>query len=112
MIGLDRHFLGRGHAQPRRLHIQHLEQGVIILIEQNGRARRRAQLHRSANVVDVGVGDDDLLHLQLLLADDGEDVFDVVAGIDDHGFARGFIADDRAVAVQRTDGEDFMNHAF
>src|SRR4029077_17117469 len=64
----------------------------------------------AANMIDVSVRDDDLLHFQVVLSDDSDDLFDVIAGIDDHGFARCFIADDRAVAMQRPDREDFMNH--
>ena len=63
-------------------------------------------------MVDVGVGDDDLLHLQLVFADDGKNVFDVVARIDDHGFVRRLVADDRAVTLQRTDGKYLVDHAF
>ena len=47
-----------------------------------------------------------------MLADEREHVLDVIAGVDDHGFARGFVANDRAVALQRTDGEDFVDHLF
>jgi hypothetical protein len=62
-------------------------------------------------MIDVGMGDHDLLDLQVMLADEPEDVLNVIAGIDDHRFASGFIADDRAVALQRPDGEDFVDHA-
>jgi hypothetical protein len=61
-------------------------------------------------VIDVGVSDDDLLHFQLVLADDGENVFNVVARIDDHGLVRGLIADDRAVTLQRAYGKDLVDH--
>jgi hypothetical protein len=59
----------------------------------------------------VGVSDDDLFYFQLVLADDGEDVFNVVARIDDHGFVRGLIADDGAITLQRPDGQYLVNHA-
>jgi hypothetical protein len=52
-----------------------------------------------------------LLDLQVMLADECEKVFNVVAGVDDHGFARSLVADDRAVALQRPDREDFVDHA-
>src|SRR3979490_1765666 len=61
-------------------------------------------------MVNVGVGDDDLPHLQIVLFDQGEDVFNVVAGIDDHGLARGFVADDGAVALQAANGDGFVDH--
>jgi hypothetical protein len=47
-----------------------------------------------------------------VLVDKGEDLVDVVAGVDDHGFVGGFVADDGAVALQRADGEDFVDHDF
>ena len=51
------------------------------------------------------------LIVQLLaLGDEFEDLFDVVAGVDDHGFVRGLVSDDRAVAAQRAYGEDFVDH--
>ena len=51
------------HSDPRGLHIQHLQQGIVVLVEQDGRAGGGPQLHRSAHVIDVSVSDDDLLHL-------------------------------------------------
>src|ERR1700691_6230761 len=59
----------------------------------------------------MGVGDDDLLDLQSMLAEEREHVLNVIAGVDDHRFARGFVADDGAVAVQRPDREDFVDHS-
>jgi hypothetical protein len=47
----------------------------------------------------VSVSDDDLLDFEIMLAEDSENVVDVVAGIDHHGLARGFISDDGAVAL-------------
>jgi len=103
-------FAGRGHSAPERLDVEHFEQGVVVLVEQDGRAGGGAEFHGSADVVNVGVGDDDLFDLEIVLADEGEDVVDVVARINDHGFAGGLVADDGAVAVQRADGEDFVDH--
>src|SRR5260370_40503585 len=101
---------GGGHAAPRGLHVEHFQQGVVILVEQDGGASGGAEFHGSADVVDVGVGDDDLLDLQIVFVDDSLDVFDVVAGVDDHGFVSGLVADDGAIALQRADGADFMDH--
>jgi hypothetical protein len=62
-------------------------------------------------VIDVAMGDHNLLDLQVMLADELENVFNVIAGVNDHRFTCGFVADDRAVALQRPDGEDFVDHA-
>ncbi len=79
------------HPDPRCLQIQHLQQRVVILIEQNGSAGGGPQLHRPANVIDVSVGNDDLFDLKVVLLDEFQNVFNIVAGIDDHRFARGFV---------------------
>ena len=107
----DCDFARRGNADPRCLYVEHFQQCIIVLIEQDWCARLRAQLHRSAYVIDVGMGDDDLLHIKLVLADDGENVLNIVARIDDHGFVRGLVADDRAVTLQRADRQDLVDHS-
>ena len=91
--GVDHNLLGRTHADPGGLQIQHLQQGSIVLVQQNRSSREPLQLGRSAYVIDVRVGNDDLLHRQSVALHDGHHVFDVVAGIDDHAFFRLFIAD-------------------
>jgi hypothetical protein len=47
-----------------------------------------------------------------MLADDPEHVIDVVAGVDDHRFARSFVADDRAITLQGSYRENFVDHRF
>jgi hypothetical protein len=58
------------------------------------------------------MGNDNLLQLELRLSQDLQDILDLIAGIDDHGFAGLLIADDRAVALQRPDWEDSVEHIF
>lgn len=107
---IDFNVAGRGHADPSGLDIQHFQKIVIVLIEQDGSASGGAKLHRSADVVDVGVSNDDLLDQQVMLAQEAENILNVVAGIDDHGFPSGLVADDGAVTLQRADGNDFVDH--
>jgi hypothetical protein len=45
-----------------------------------------------------------------VLADDGENVFNVITRINDHGLVRGLVSDDGAVALQRAYGQDLVNH--
>jgi hypothetical protein len=56
------------------------------------------------------VGDDDLLQSEFVAGEQGEDLRNVVAGIDDQGLAGGLIAEDRAVALQRSHGKRFEDH--
>jgi hypothetical protein len=58
----------------------------------------------------VGMSDEDLLDGKVVLLQEGNDAGDVVTGIDDDGFARGFVAEDGAVALEKTYGEDFVDH--
>jgi hypothetical protein len=61
-------------------------------------------------MINVGVRNDDLLYLQIVFLDQGENVVNVIARIDDHGLVRSFVADNRAVALERTDGNNFVDH--
>src|ERR1035438_5811903 len=107
---VDLNFSRRAHADPGGLGVEHFQQGIVVLVEQDGGAGGGAKLHGSANMVDVSVGDDDLVDLQVALADECKNILNIVAEIDDHGPGGGLVADDRAVALQRADGEDFVDH--
>jgi hypothetical protein len=56
------------------------------------------------------VRNDDPLHREAVLLEKREDGVDLVSGIDDDGFSRGLIAHNGAIALERTDGNDFVNH--
>ncbi len=62
-------------------------------------------------MIDMRVGDNDLFYLQIVFADESENTFNVVPGIDDHRFVRGFVADDRAIALQWSHRNNFVDHA-
>ena len=47
---------------------------------------------------------------RLCFADERENIVDVVARIDHHGFTGDFVPDDGAIALQRPNGKDFVNH--
>ena len=80
----------------------------VVLVDQDGSAGGGFQLHGSANVIDVAVSDHNLLQRELMLLQDSEDSVDIVAGVDDHGFVRSLVGNDGAVALERADGEDFV----
>jgi hypothetical protein len=80
------------------------------LVVENGRSGELFEAVGSGDVVDVGVGDDDLLEGEVVLFKQGDDAGDLVAGIDDDGFVGGLVAEDGAVALEQADGEDFVDH--
>ncbi|GGG72529.1 hypothetical protein GCM10011585_13660 [Edaphobacter dinghuensis] len=65
---------------------------------------------RSGDMVDVSVGDDDLLDGKLMLFKSAYNAGDIVAGIDHDGLMRDFVAKDGAVALERAYDEDFVDH--
>jgi len=77
----------RFRSDPSRLHVQHFQECVIVLVQQDGSASRLLEFHRAANVVDVRVRNDDLFELELVLIEDGDDSLDLIAGIDHQSFA-------------------------
>ncbi len=64
----------------------------------------------SGDVVDVGVGDDDLLDGEVVFGQEGQDAGDVVAGIDDDGLTGALVAENGTVALEGSNGEDFVDH--
>ena len=107
---VGRNDFGSGDAEPGGLLIHDGELREIVLVEENGSAGCLPQARRSTDVIDVCVGDDDLLQGEFVLGEEGENLRDVVAGVDDHGFAGGLVAKDGAVALEGADGESFADH--
>src|ERR1700730_521125 len=101
---------GSGDAEPAGLNVHHFDQGQVVLVVEDGGAGELFEAMGAGDVVDVGVGDDDLLYGEVVLGEEGEDAGDVVAGVDDDGFAGGFIAEDGAVALEGAYGEGFEDH--
>ena len=87
------------HPDPIRLQIEHLQKGVIVVIEENRRASCGTQFHGSAHMVNVSVRNHNLFYGEIVFLDDRQNIGNVIAGIDDHGFERGLISDDGAVAL-------------
>ena len=101
---------GGGDAEPAGLDVHHLDQGQVVLVVEDGGAGELLEAVGSGDVVDVGVGDEDLLDGEVVFGEEGQDAGDVVAGIDDDGFVGGLVAEDGAVALEGADGEDFVDH--
>jgi len=58
----------------------------------------------------VSVSDNYLLDLKIVPTNYFQNIVDIVAGIDHHRFMADLIPDDRAIALQWTDGENFVDH--
>jgi hypothetical protein len=81
-----------------------------VLVIEDGCCSELLETVGSCDVVDVGVGDDDLFDGEVVFSEEGEDAGDVVAGIDDDGFMGDLVAEDGAVALERADGDGFEDH--
>lgn len=108
--GVRRGHLGGGNAEPSSLNVHHLHQWQIVLVVEDGCSGELLEALRPGNMVDVAVGDDDLLDGKLVLLKRGDDAGDVVAGIDHDGLAGGFVAENGAVALERAYDEDLVDH--
>ena len=76
-----------GDVDPAGLGIHHGDEGEIELVVEDGRAGDGLELLGAGDVVDVGVGDEDVLHGEAVFREEEEDAGDIVAGVDDDGFA-------------------------
>lgn len=103
---------GSGDAEPCGLNVHHFDLGEIVLVVEDGGASELLEAVSAGNVVDMGVGDEDLLDGERVPGEEGEDARDIVAGIDDDGFVRGFVAEDAAVALEGADGDGFEDHVY
>ena len=81
-----------------------------MLIHVDWSAGGTLQLDCAAHMVNVGMGNDDLLHGQLVPFQDSEDRVDVGAGIDDRSPQGSLIRENAAVAGEGADGKDLVNH--
>ena len=102
--------VGSGDAEPGGLGVHHFDQREVVQVVEDGCAGELFEAVGPGDMVDVGVGDDDLLDGERVFCEEGEDAGDVVAGIDDDGLVGGFVAEDGAVALEQTDGENFEDH--
>src|SRR5207245_6335367 len=84
-------------------------QRIVILVQHDGSASCFLELHGSAHMIDVRVGHNNLLELELMLAEKGNNALDFVARIDNQSLPRGFIADNRAIAAEHSDGKYLVN---
>jgi len=99
-------------AEPTGLLVHHFEQGQVVFIQQDGRAGEALEAERASDMVNMGVGDENLLDFQLVLGETAEDACDFVAWVDDDRFAGAGIPKDGAVALEGADGEGFDDHEF
>ena len=108
-------FIGRcgwrgGYAEPIGLLVHDFEKRQVILVEENGCAGELLEFESAAHVVDVGVGDEDLLERAAEGLEAAVNAADVFSRVDDDGFASLLIAKNGAVALQRADGEGLKDH--
>ena len=73
------------NAKPSGLDIHHFDQGKVVLVVENRRSGELFKALGSGDVVDVSVGDDDLLYGETVLLQSADDAGDVVSGIDNDG---------------------------
>jgi hypothetical protein len=64
------------------------------------------ELGRRRGMIDMGMGQQDLLEGQAFFLDHGQHFVEIPAGIDDGGAARPLAPDDGAVLLERGDGND------
>ena len=82
----------------------------VVLVEEDGGASDLFEAVGSGDVIDVGVGDEDLFDGELVPGKEEKDAGDVVAGVDKDRFAGVLIAEDGAVALKRTYRDGFKDH--
>jgi len=81
----------------------------ITFVDQNGRSGRSVKPSQPTDMIDMRVCADDGANLQAVLPENFLDAPDFVAWVHDDCFVRYGIAQNRAIALQHSDRNDFMN---
>lgn len=84
---------------------------LIVGIEIDGRARKGLQFLSARDVIDMSVGDDNRLNGELVFLKRGGNAADFIPGIDHDGLASGFISQDGAIALEKANRQDDVDHA-
>ncbi len=92
--------LRREDAEERGLHVHRLIQRQVVAVHEHRCARVLMKFAQTADVIDVRVRADDDFYGQLMTPEKIQNAIDFVAGVHYQRFARGGIADDRAIALQ------------
>src|ERR1700674_1370771 len=104
-VGVRWRHLRGGSANPSRLLIHHLEERQVILIQQDRRTGEAFEADCAANVIDMSMGNEDLLQFEAKCSETPMDANDVIAGVDNDRFTGFFVTEQGAVALQGADGE-------
>jgi hypothetical protein len=108
MIDVDE--FGSFHAEEIGLDVHGVIEREIIVVHHDGRASVLMELGKAADVINVGVGADDDFDGELVAAKKAEDALDLIARINDDGFAGFGIADDQTIALEQADGQLDVDH--
>jgi|SRR5579884_220053 len=100
-----------GESNPRRLNRQRSVKRQIRRMQQPFSARALAQRPEIADVVDMRMGVDQVGRAQAARCEPPYNLVDAVAAIDHDCLAGLLVADDRAVAGERSDCKGFDKHA-
>ncbi len=98
------------HADPGGLHVQHVQQGIVSLIHIDRRPSFSAQFCRSSYVVNVRMGHNNSFHLEPMFSQDGVDIFQIIAGIDDNRFMILLVPKDGTITLQQSYRQNFVDH--
>jgi len=101
---------GRFDTEEIGLHFHAVIKGKIVAVHHDGRAGVLMELGEAANVINVGVGADDDFDGELVAAEKAKDALDLIAGVDDDGFAGLGIADDQTIALEQAHGQLDIDH--
>ncbi|MNZ35087.1 hypothetical protein D3C78_524770 [compost metagenome] len=95
------------HAEHAALHFQAVPEELVVLVQVQGGAGALLHFAGREEMIEVRMGVDDADQLQAVRLQPRHDQLGIAARVDDDGLLRHRVADDRAVALQRADGEGF-----
>ena len=107
---IDSAGLGDGNSCPLRLHIEFFKQKQVGFMNRSRHTQSLLQIRNRAHVVNMSMCAHELLGTQTIFSEPGENFLRIIARIDDNRLSRLFVAQDRAVALKKSDRKCFDDH--
>jgi CheY-like chemotaxis protein len=107
---IDRRRLRDAKPEHRALLYGALVEEQVVSMQVDRNVERRLGRGHTADVIDVCMREENVLHFGVVIADGSKELVDFVAGVDDRRGSRAFAGDEESVFLKRWNRANFQDH--
>jgi hypothetical protein len=100
----------RGDADPFSLLFHEFKERDVVLVEKNRSAGLLGEQFGTGDMVEVGMGDNNLPQFETACTKEAENLDEVATGIDDGGVVSLYVIEDGAIALEWANWKGFALH--